>query len=278
MKRLILFLLVLVMLSTFVNSHEKDSSEVDINKGEDSSSTLKDYTSPIIFISILFITIFTIIALFTQNHQNHKLGLLLGIVIPIVIASVFVVYTTVYTNAISETKGPVHWHADFEIYNCGEFVDLIKPKGLSNRIGTPLFHEHNDNRIHVEGVVVNKKDVDMHSFFEVIGGELTNEKFGAPTDNGYVEINNGDLCNNVQVKWQAFLFKVTNPEAEKGDWIYTQQKLYNFEDYVLSPYSYIPPGDCLILEFGDEKEKTEHLCETYEIAIRKNEFKSGVVQ
>ena len=217
---LVLFLV--LFLSNVVYSHgEVDEEDLSITESLHiespitKESKLKDYTYPVVFIASLFITIFTIIALLTQNHHHHKLGLFLGIVIPIIIASVFVVYTTVYTNAISETKGPVHWHLDLEIYNCGEFVDLVSPKGMSNRVGTTLFHEHNDNRIHVEGVVVNKKDVDMHSFFDVIGGELTNEKLGAPTNNGYVEIRNGDICNNDQGKWQAFLFKVTNPEAEK---------------------------------------------------------------
>ncbi len=273
MKRFILFLimlfLVLFLLSNIVFSHEGDLSE-------ESTKTLKNYTSPILFISSLFIIISTIIALMTQNHPHHKLGLFLGIAIPVVIASIFVVYSTVYTNAISETKGPVHWHADYEIYNCGESIHLISPKGMLNRVGTSVIHDHNDNRIHIEGVVVDKNDANLNSFIHMVGGNMSDTKLGIPTDKGYIEIKNGDLCNENLGKWQGFLIKVTNPDAPKGEWIYAQQKLENFPDYIPAPYSYVPPGDCLILEFGDEKEKTEHVCETYEIALRNGDIKNEI--
>ena len=32
------------------------------------------------------------------------------------------------------------------------------------------------------------------------------------------------------------------------------------QGYILSPASKVPPGDCLIIEFGPEKAKTEHIC------------------
>ena len=46
----------------------------------------------------------------------------------------------------------------------------------------------------------------------------------------------------------------------------------NFDDHILAPYSNIPPGDCIIIEFDTEKEKTEHICETYKVAIERGDL------
>ena len=62
---------------------------------------------------------------------------------------------TIYLNLNSATGGPVHWHTDFEIWACNNELELRDPHGaLSNKIGTPTLHEHNDKRIHLEGVPV----------------------------------------------------------------------------------------------------------------------------
>ena len=148
---------------------------------------------------------------------------------------------------------------------------MIEPKGLSNRIGTPVFHEHADSRMHVEGVVVDTAEVDLHNFFEVIGGSLTNDYLSVLTDERIIEISNGNLCNGNSGKLQVFLYKIKNPEDTKN-WEFEQQKLNNFEDYILSPYSRIPPGDCIIIEFGEEKERTDHICETYKVAEQRGDL------
>ena len=74
-------------------------------------------------------------------------------VIVVVGPTAYFIVTTISINLTSETGGPVHWHADFKIFACGEELSSPAPVGLSNKIGTPLFHEHGDRRIHVEGVV-----------------------------------------------------------------------------------------------------------------------------
>ena len=92
-----------------------------------------------------------------------------------------------------------------------------------------------------------------------------------PTDDRFKEMKNGDLCNGQPGKLQVFLYKIKNPEQTKN-WIFEQTKIENFEDYVLSPYSQIPPGDCIIIEFDVEKEKTELICETYKVSIDRGEL------
>ncbi|MBI2142977.1 hypothetical protein HYU20_01395, partial [Candidatus Woesearchaeota archaeon] len=49
-----------------------------------------------------------------------------------------------------------------------------------------------------------------------------------------------------------------------------QEKLgSHYEDYVPSPFGNVPPGDCIIFEFGSAvKEKTERMCESYEVALK----------
>jgi hypothetical protein len=184
----------------------------------------------------------------------------------IVFFGIYSAGSTVYLNVISETNGPVHWHLDFEIWHCGQQVNLKDPTGLSNRIGTPVHHEHGDNRIHVEGVVIEKNDVDLHTFFEVIGGDLDSESVMVPTNNGELIIKNGDDCNGVPGTLQAFRYSVIDGYATQNT---------DFENYILSPFINVPPGDCIILEFGEVKEKTDKLCETYKVAVEKGRMKIG---
>ena len=148
------------VLSSIVLAHGGDEPTFRIEE------VLTKASLEVIFIaSVIIIACTGMAMLYEKKWKNHKQLLFLGIMIPTIIATLVLVGSTLYVNVISETKGPVHWHADFEIWVCGEKVDILDPKGLSNRIGTSVFHEHNDNRVHVEGVVVDKKDVSLDEFF-----------------------------------------------------------------------------------------------------------------
>ena len=116
--------------------------------------------------------------------------------------------------------------------------------------------------------------MDLHNFFETVGGMLSESTLYLPTDNGFAEIKNGGLCNGREAKIQVFLYNVKNPDDAKN-WVYGQQKLEDFENYILAPYSNVPPGDCIIIEFDIEKEKTEHICETYNSAMARGELSGG---
>jgi len=266
--RILLLIIVVILFSFTVYSHvEEEVNEARKDIGENLKSTSKNY----VLIAAIISGILVLIAIYNKEKDNTKMFLFLGIVIPIILSTIYLTGSTIYLNLISDTKGPVHWHADYEVWVCGNKIDLIKPKGLSNRIGSTIFHDHGDNRIHVEGVIVEEKDVDLHNFFEIIGGSLTESSLYLPTNNGYEEINNGDLCNGNPGKLQAFLYKIKNPEDAKN-WIFEQKKLDNFEDYILSPYSQIPPGDCIIIEFDIEKDTTKNICETYKLAIERGDL------
>jgi hypothetical protein len=263
----IFFLFSLVIYPVF--SH---GDEAEVEPTKDLGKELKNSATLYITLVAILSTVLVLISIYYKKKNEFvKTILFLGISIPVILVTLYSAGTTVYLNQISETKGPVHWHADFEIWKCGEKMNLKDPTGLSNRIGNPVLHEHNDDRMHVEGVVVNHKDVDLHSFFSTIGGWLTNDHLTIPTNEGLLEINNGDSCEGQPAMLQAFLYKTNNPDNTKN-WIVEQNKLEDFERYILSPYSTIPPGDCLIIEFDVEKDETTHVCNSLIAASNRNEL------
>ena len=273
-KLIMFFLVILFLLFSVVFAHVEDEV-IHEEETIDLEQYIRSTSSNYIMIASIIVGVLILFAIYNKDKsEKTKIFLFLGIIIPIVLATIYSAGSTIYLNIISETQGPVHWHADFEIWDCGQKIDLINPTGFSNRVGNPVFHEHGDDRIHVEGVVVEKKDVDLHSFFEVVGGIINDDYLYFPIDDGYVEISNEDLCNGQEGKLQMFLYKVVNPDDNKN-WIFEQQKLENFEDYVLSPYSQIPPGDCIIIEFDAEKESTERICSSYEVVIQRGELSGG---
>lgn len=268
MKKWCLLVLFLLLVLSIVYAH-----------GNEVKSSLSEITSRgvnyiiIVSVFILAVTVFSVV----NKHKGNtfKWYLFLAIAIPVIFVTVYVAGSTIYLNVVSESEGPVHWHADFEVWRCGEKLDLRNPKGFSNRIGNPVFHEHGDNRIHVEGVLVKKQQADLGGFIEVVGGKLDKNYLLLPTDlpseDGFIKLENGDSCNGKEGKLQVFLYKVTNPYLIKS-WKYEQIKLEDYGEYVLSPYGNVPPGDCIIFDFDTEKERTEHICGTYKFVIERGEL------
>jgi hypothetical protein len=259
-----LFVSIIILSIFLVSAHEGEVHE-EVDPQVEISKSIEKLSLKVLFLSGLVSSLFILFAIFSKKKaMKHKKFIFIGIIIPIIIGTLFLTGGTIYKNVVSDTNGPVHWHADFEIWDCGNSIDIINPTGLSNRVGTRLYHEHADNRVHVEGTVLELSDIDLETFFEVLGGELTKEKLVVPTNEGVLERSNGDLCNGQESSWQVFVYKTTNG-------VVIQEKLDDFPHYVLSPYAYVPPGDCLILEFGEEKESTTNICETYRIAIEEGD-------
>ena len=273
--RIYLLIALVAIASSAAYSHEEDELQEHEEQKADIGKQLKSSSTTYITIASIIAVILVLFSIYEKDKsEKMKMFLFLGIAIPIIIATAYSAGSTIYLNLISEAKGPVHWHADYEIWDCGRKIDLIRPEGISNRVGSAVFHEHNDNRIHVEGVVVDKAEVDLHNFFATVGGMLSESTLYLPVDGGFAEMKNGNLCNGKEAMIQVFLYKVKNPEDAKN-WVYEQQKLEGFENYVLAPYSNVPPGDCIIIEFDIEKERTEHICETYKSAMLRGELNGG---
>ena len=150
------------------------------------------------------------------------------LLIVVVFVSLYLAITTIHTNLISFTKGPVHWHADYEIWICNQEISLPEPKGMSNELGTDTLHSHNDNRIHVEGALMGPKQASLGAFFNAIGGYLSDDELKVNADNGLIAKHNGDFCNDQPAKLYVFV---------------NGQLINDPSNYVIAPYEKVPPGD-----------------------------------
>jgi len=233
-----------------------------------------------------------------KRFKYLKLPLFLLMTGTILVTTGILAFNTVYLNVKSESKGPVHWHADIEFWACGSEIELRDPTGvLSNKIGTSTYHEHNDKRIHLEGVVVEKvRDASLGKFMEVTGGYINGQGVGIPVNKdsstwlAHSEHQDGDkqsdgfmstmsqyvgqdkkgsvlrlengtsTCNNQPAELQVFAFRYN-----KDSKTYTQTKVANPASYVIRDESVVPAGDCVIVEFDRPKQKTDKLCNQYGI-------------
>jgi len=229
---------------------------------------ITSYSIKLVLAGTFLLAILTGISLYSKHFSNTiKIGLFISIACIVIIITLFLVGSTIYLNSISSSKGPVHWHADFEIWACDKELDLEDPEGLSNKIGTAVLHEHNDKRIHLEGVVVEPSDASLGKFFHVIGGEITKDSITIPINKDIITISSGNPCaDNNNTKLQVFVYKTENNT-------YSQQKLEDPASYIMSPFSTVPNGDCLIIELDTPKEKTDKLCTSYEAAESNGKIK-----
>ena len=222
----------------------------------------------VVILGSLILLILVLISLAIKNLSSTlKKILFFSIIFVVFFVTIFLAGSTIYLNNASVSKGPVHYHADFEIWNCGKEVDLKDPKGFSNKIGTPTLHEHNDKRIHLEGVVVDKSSATLGRFFEVIGGNINSASLSLPTNNGQLTLTSGDFCSNgKRGVMQVFVYKVQNGS-------YYQKKIENPQDYVFTFQTNVPPADCIIIELDSFKQKTDRLCRSYKVAIETHKLK-----
>lgn len=241
-----------------------------------------------------------------KKYRALKKPLFIAIAATIILPTLLLMGSTVYINTVSESKGPVHWHADIEFWVCGQEIELRDPyQFLSNKIGTATYHEHDDKRIHLEGVVGEKsRDASLGKFMEVIGGEITNKTLKIPTEESIFENDlDGDKPTGDQQRYirefldqdddkrYSLFFSNYNscfaggPHAEvqtflyrfnKDNNTYTQTKLENPAQYTLRDESTVPPGDCLIVEFDTPKPYTDRLCRQYGIRDAKRCTQFGV--
>jgi len=169
--------------------------------------------------------------------ENAKKLVYLAIVVVVVSVSLYLIIVTLHLNFTSLSKGPVHWHADFEIWACDNRIELFEPKGISNKQGVDLMHAHDDNRIHVEGVILENSQASIGAFFHAIGGSLSDDGFRAPIDEGIASYHNGDLCSGQPAKLYVFV----NGEIENDP-----------ANHVIEPHEKVPPGDRIKIIFTEK--------------------------
>ena len=235
-KRFLIFsvLIISILAVNFALSHEGEEEFVLDHSGLYPLSQLAaaGYGSAAFGALILII-----ILLHKAMNDAVKRAVYIALVAVVFIVTAYLVVTTLHLNIISLTKGPVHWHADFEIWVCDKEIKLVEPKGLSNKQGTDLMHAHNDNRIHVEGVILDKKQASLGAFFYAVGGSLTNDGLKVSTDNGLFSFHDGDFCNGKPAKFYVFV---------NGNLI------ENPSPYEIAPYEKVPPGDGIKFIFTEK--------------------------
>jgi hypothetical protein len=242
--------------------------------------------------AILLIVLLVIASQVVNNKKLHSLKtpLFALIAATIVLPTLLLAVSTVYVNVVSESGGPVHWHTDIEFWACGTELEFRDPTGfLSNKIGTATYHEHDDKRIHLEGVVIEKSyDASLEKFMDVTGGSIDQDRITIPVNVDYIEndvdgdvavldqgflnqyvtvedglatmeLVNGNTCTNGEPGVvQAFLMRY-----QDGENSYTQTKLTDPASYLMRDESIVPPGDCVIVEFDTPKSATDKLCQQY---------------
>ena len=276
---------------------------------QDINGDVKSFSIRAIGVAALVLVVLLAVAAVTvKNKRYHSLKtpLFVAIASTIILPSLLLVASTVYVNVKSESNGPVHWHTDIEFWVCDQEIELRDPyEFLSNKVGTSTYHEHDDKRIHLEGVVFEKEyDASLGKFMTVTDGDITPESLVIPTDPQIFEndtdgdkptgneqdvrdfvlndiddskpavfVQNGDTCGSSQEpgEVQAFLMRYDGSSET-----YEQTKLESPKDYVMRDESLVPPGDCLIVEFGPSKNYTDRLCEQYGVRDAERCMEFGV--
>lgn len=222
----------------------------------------------VIFGFALLIGLTALSLLLKHPKKQIKAILFISIIFVTLVPTVFLIISTIYINAISSSGGPVHWHADMQLWACGHEVNLRDPKGWSNKIGTATLHEHNDQRIHLEGVVVKPSDASLGKFFAVIGGSLKSGMMTVPVNEGTMIVQSGVTCGDgIDREIQFFVYKTDT------DGYYHQEKLIDPASYLISPHGNIPPGDCIIGELDVRKDRTDRMCTSYKVGLQTGKIK-----
>ena len=232
-KRFFAFLFLLLLFLPLAFSHEEEDFALD-------SSRLYPLSQLAVvgYGTMAFGALVLVMLLFNRAMNDIiKRAVYILLVIVVSLVTIYLVVTSIHLNIISETKGPVHWHADFEIWACGGEIKLAGPKGLSNKQGTELVHSHNDNRIHVEGILLDKEEASLGAFFHAVSGDISSDGFLVPTDDGLAVYRNGFACNEQPGK--LYVFVNGNP-------------IENPSNYVISPYEKVPPGDRIKIVFTEK--------------------------
>jgi hypothetical protein len=262
----------------------------------------------VVYASLVLIIATIVAALLKDKVGRLRLPLFVLMALALVGSTITLFASTVYLNMKSESGGPVHWHSDVEFWACGTELDLRDPNGiLSNKVGTATFHEHNDKRMHLEGVVVHKsEDASLAKFMRVTGGFITSDAIGIPLNNNtgewyatgdqldgdtqslnnaadlaahvkqsdlgpVLELVNGQRCANQPAELQTFVY-----HYDKSSRAYSQEKLSDGSKYVMRDESVVPPGDCIIVEFDAPKASTDKLCRQYGVRDMQRCVKFGV--
>src|SRR3989338_8999350 len=136
-KRIVIFALVLVLFALpVVYTHEEEP-----NFGPQHPDYPISQIQAVEYGSIAFAILCFLILLLNKKMNELAKKLVYSLLLIIVVSvTLYLAITTIHTNINSATNGPVHWHADYEIWVCDQKLSLPEPKGISNKQGYSLMH------------------------------------------------------------------------------------------------------------------------------------------
>ncbi|MBI2085628.1 MAG: hypothetical protein HYT71_03905 [Candidatus Aenigmarchaeota archaeon] len=229
---------VVILLSAVSLAHTIEPAAGSGQTAIESALGIPDPVKIVLLSSAVVAFFVTLSLIFKKSFQNkHKKIIFILITVPIIFATLYLVGVTLALNTASATKGPVHWHADMEVWACGNKYHFVHSTGWDNKVGESLMHLHDDDRMHIEGVVMDMKDIELGEFFHSVGGEFNSDSITMPTTEGVKKWFNGYDCNG-KMGW---LYMFVNGKLEK-----------TMDEYIISPYFNIPPGDTIKIVFSEK--------------------------
>lgn len=220
------------------------------------------YVQPLMMVGMLSTLVLAGLSFYREGELNmHDKNILMnGFIIAILLPSFYTAGAFMHDSQTSWSGGEIHWHADFEILvenetgqiervnlvDPGEFCETTSHESsymcsINDRTGSTEYHEHNDNRIHLEGSFKTRRDASLAAFFEQFNGTLSNTELEVPTNEGRLE-RYEDEQNTIKVLvkkgvgnryWCAV---GSNLPAEDRCSSHGQSA-DNPEEYIISPYS-----------------------------------------
>lgn len=123
-----------------------------------------------------------------MHHRNIKKIIGWGVALLIIVGVFFLVVRSAARNEQPYTAEPIHWHAHLSIKICGAAIAWSRGSA-EEHFGTPLFHTHGDDVLHVEGRVIKKQDIMLGRFFT----DTLKQSFDGSR---LYDKKNGDACSN----------------------------------------------------------------------------------
>ncbi len=217
------------------------------------SRNFVNYVLPVLQVSTVALIFLSAEAIRKEGDMtmHDKNVLMNGFLVVILGASFFTASAFVHVSQTSWSSGEIHWHADYEVLveQDGELerLNLIDPSNycegtphessymcsLSDRTGTTEYHEHNDNRIHLEGVFKERDDATLSAFFETFGGKLTSSELVYPTNEETVKVSESSDDN------RTLKIIVNSGVGGERGW----KVVDNPSEYIVSPYKRGPNLD-----------------------------------
>jgi hypothetical protein len=239
-----------------------------------------NHVMPIIYGGVLSTLVLASISFYREEELNlrDKNIIMNGFLIAVLVPSLYTAGAFVHQSQTSWSGGEIHWHADYEVMveenNEYQQLDLIDPSNfceetrhesttmcsLNDRTGSTKYHEHNDNRIHLEGIFKEREDAVLSAYFETFGGKLTNTELRYPTNERMVEkaegnsetlkilINQGVGGNRewCAIEKQSNLSQEDICRTSEGELATTPS------NYVISPYKRGPTLDDIFIVYDSK--------------------------